>query len=97
MGLKGTQVVIPFRGEEKSYDHLKTAGDLGYIVPVRWDSRHKASIIRAMEYSNVVINLVGRNRDTRSFTMEETQIDAAALIAEVCHRLTYSTSFSFEV
>lgn len=50
--------MIPFRGEEKSYTHLKVMGDLGQIVPFKWDIRDRDSIREAMRYSNVVINLV---------------------------------------
>jgi len=83
LGSTGSQVVIPFRGEERSYNHLKVMGDLGQIVPVRWDCRDKDSIRRAVEHSNVVINCVGRRYDTRNFTMQEVHVDAARNIAEV--------------
>jgi len=68
LGNIGSQVVLPFRGEEKSYNHLKVSGDLGQIVPLRWDYKDKDSIRKVVEYSNVIINCVGRTYDTRNFT-----------------------------
>jgi NADH dehydrogenase (ubiquinone) 1 alpha subcomplex subunit 9 len=82
-GRVGSQVIIPFRGEEKSYTHMKVMGDLGQIVPIRWDIRDRESIREALKHSNVVVNLVGRRYDTRNFKMSEVHIDGAKRIAEV--------------
>eukprot|EP01111_Echinosteliopsis_oligospora_P000791 TRINITY_DN1093_c0_g1_i1.p1 TRINITY_DN1093_c0_g1~~TRINITY_DN1093_c0_g1_i1.p1 ORF type:complete len:333 (-),score=97.09 TRINITY_DN1093_c0_g1_i1:40-1038(-) len=78
----GITIILPFRGEEKSFRHMKMAGDLGQIVPVRWDSRDPESIQRAVAPANVVINLVSRFWETRNFTYEDTNIHAAQSIAE---------------
>lgn len=86
-GRIGTQTVIPYRGEESSYTHLKVMGDLGQIVPYKWDIRDKESIRQACKFSNVVVNVVGRTWDTRNFTMHETHVDGAARIAEVVKEL----------
>lgn len=36
LGRIGSQIVVPFRGEEEDYRHLKVMGDLGQIVPVKF-------------------------------------------------------------
>jgi len=87
LGRIGSQVVIPYRGDETSYTHLKVMGDLGQIVPFKWDTRDKDSIRQACKHSNVVINLVGRKWDTRNYTMREVHVDAAVKIAEVVKEL----------
>lgn len=79
--------MIPFRGEESSFNHLKVMGDLGQIVPMKWDCRDKDSIRRACEYSNVIINLTGRRWDTRNFTQKQVHVEAAKNIAEVAKEL----------
>ena len=33
----GLTVIVPFRGEEKSFRHLKVIGQVGQIVPTRID------------------------------------------------------------
>ncbi|KAL6076928.1 RmlD substrate binding domain [Balamuthia mandrillaris] len=81
LGKIGSQVVIPYRGEEKAYRHLKTMGDLGQIVPIWYAIRDYESVKRAMQHSNVVINLVGRNYETRNFTLEDVHVHGAATIA----------------
>jgi NADH dehydrogenase (ubiquinone) 1 alpha subcomplex subunit 9 len=79
----GAQIVIPFRGEDKCYAHLKTVGELGQVVPVRIDVRDKASLERAVSRSNVVINLMGREWETRNFKYDDVNRKAAIDIAEV--------------
>jgi len=83
----GSQVVVPFRGNEYAYSHLKVMGDPGQIIPFRWDIRDKESIRTACRKSNVIINLTGRKYDTRNFTMREVHVEAAATIAEVAKEL----------
>lgn len=46
-------------------------GDLGQIIFMEWDARNKDSIKRALEHSNVVINLVGREWETRNYHFED--------------------------
>eukprot|EP01127_Copromyxa_protea_P004846 TRINITY_DN14667_c0_g1_i1.p1 TRINITY_DN14667_c0_g1~~TRINITY_DN14667_c0_g1_i1.p1 ORF type:complete len:374 (-),score=92.57 TRINITY_DN14667_c0_g1_i1:83-1204(-) len=87
LGRHGSQVVLPFRGEESDYNHLKVMADLGQLVPLKWDSRDKDSIRRASEYSNVIINLVGSRWDTRNFTMKQAHVDSARNIAEVAKEM----------
>jgi NADH dehydrogenase (ubiquinone) 1 alpha subcomplex subunit 9 len=78
----GAQIVIPFRGEEKSYNHLKVIGDLGQVVPLRFDVRDMESIKRTVSHSNVVINLIGRFWETRNFSYHDVHVKAATAIAE---------------
>jgi len=58
-------VVIPYRCPEYDVDHLKLMGDLGQILFTPFYLRDEASIRKAMKYSNVVINLVGREWETK--------------------------------
>lgn len=67
----GSQVLVPFRGSEDSPRHLKLMGDLGQIVPMKYDPRDESSIKAVMAKSNVVINLIGREYETRNFSFED--------------------------
>ncbi len=42
--------------------HLRRMGDLGVAVPVPFSSRNDDSIKRAVENSDIVINLIGKVR-----------------------------------
>ncbi|KAF2078543.1 hypothetical protein CYY_000167 [Polysphondylium violaceum] len=79
----GIQVVIPFRGEEGSYRDLKVLGELGQVIPVRYDIRNEESIERAISHSNIVINMIGRQYETRNFSFEDIHIDGAERIAQI--------------
>eukprot|EP01112_Ceratiomyxa_fruticulosa_P007143 TRINITY_DN1845_c0_g1_i1.p1 TRINITY_DN1845_c0_g1~~TRINITY_DN1845_c0_g1_i1.p1 ORF type:complete len:366 (-),score=63.73 TRINITY_DN1845_c0_g1_i1:110-1207(-) len=78
----GCQVIVPFRGEESSYTHLKVLGDLGQIVPVRYSLRDPSSIQRTLAYSNIAVNLLGRWWETRNFSYDDVHWKAASDIAQ---------------
>ncbi|KAL6978745.1 hypothetical protein U1Q18_020411 [Sarracenia purpurea var. burkii] len=67
----GSQVLVPFRGSEDSHRHLKLMGDLGQIVPMKYNPRDENSIKAVMAKANVVINLIGREYETRNYSFEE--------------------------
>ncbi|XP_078182839.1 NAD(P)-binding Rossmann-fold superfamily protein [Carex rostrata] len=77
----GTQVLVPFRGSEDSHRHLKLMGDLGQIVPMKYNPRDESSIKAVMAKSNVVINLIGREYETRNYSFEEVNHGMAEQLA----------------
>ncbi|KAG6544334.1 hypothetical protein Mapa_014168 [Marchantia paleacea] len=70
----GSQVFVPYRGLEDEFKHLKLMGDLGQVVPIKYDARDEDSIKAAMASSNVVINLIGRDYETSNFSFEELNV-----------------------
>jgi len=83
LGKQGTQVVIPHRGEAYNLRYLKLTGDLGQVLFVPINIRDEKSLYKAMKYSNVVINLIGKSNDTRNYSMEEVNVTAARNIARI--------------
>ncbi|KAI3857103.1 hypothetical protein MKX03_000963 [Papaver bracteatum] len=77
----GSQVLVPFRGSEDSHRHLKLMGDLGQIVPMKYDPRDEDSIKAVMAKANVVINLIGREYETRNYSFEEVNHHMAEQLA----------------
>ncbi|XP_064395625.1 NADH dehydrogenase [ubiquinone] 1 alpha subcomplex subunit 9, mitochondrial-like [Halichondria panicea] len=84
LGRVGSQVVVPYRGDEHDYRYLKPMGDLGQIVFVKYDLRDPESVYKAVKHSNVVINLVGRDYETRNFSFTDVNVNGARTIAEAC-------------
>lgn len=70
----GSQVFVPYRGLEDDFKHLKLMGDLGQVVPVKYDIRDEESIRATMARSNVIINLIGRDFETHNFRFEELNV-----------------------
>ncbi|PWA36538.1 NAD(P)-binding domain-containing protein [Artemisia annua] len=79
----GSQVLVPFRGSEDSPRHLKLMGDLGQIVPMKYNPRDENSIKAVMAKANVVINLIGREYGTRNYSLEEVNHHMAAQLAKI--------------
>ncbi|XP_029010658.1 NADH dehydrogenase [ubiquinone] 1 alpha subcomplex subunit 9, mitochondrial [Betta splendens] len=82
LGRIGSQIVIPHRCDQYDLMYLKPMGDLGQIIFMEWDARNKDSIKKALEHSNVVINLVGREWETRNYGFEDIFVSIPQHIAK---------------
>ncbi|XP_062079602.1 NADH dehydrogenase [ubiquinone] 1 alpha subcomplex subunit 9, mitochondrial [Humulus lupulus] len=79
----GSQVLVPFRGSEDSHRHLKLMGDLGQIVPMKYDPRDESSVKAVMAKANVVVNLIGKDYETRNYSFEEVNHFMAEQLATI--------------
>ncbi|KAI9505642.1 putative NADH2 dehydrogenase 40K chain [Coemansia spiralis] len=80
---EGTKVIVPYRGLTEYIRHLKPTGDLGMIIPTEFDLRNPKQIEECVRYSDVVINLIGRNYETKNFSFDQVHVEGAQRIAEV--------------
>ncbi|KAL3154426.1 hypothetical protein ABBQ32_013898 [Trebouxia sp. C0010 RCD-2024] len=81
----GSQVVMPYRCDDLDVQHLRTMGDLGQMVQVKsFDARDDDSIRHLIHRSNLVINLIGIQKETMNWSFQETHVDVAARIAQAC-------------
>ncbi|XKL61480.1 hypothetical protein PGB90_008537 [Kerria lacca] len=93
LGKYGTQVtlkfsvIIPYRHELYSSFENKTAGDLGQIYFSEFCLNDDDSIRKCMKYSDVVINLIGKDHDTWNYTLEQVNIEGARKIAKICKEM----------
>ncbi|XP_044533201.1 NADH dehydrogenase [ubiquinone] 1 alpha subcomplex subunit 9, mitochondrial [Gracilinanus agilis] len=83
LGRMGSQVIVPYRCEPYDFTYLRPMGDLGQIIFLEWNAKDKSSIQRALEHSNVVINLIGRDWETRNFDFTDVFADIPESIAQV--------------
>ncbi|XP_028414034.1 NADH dehydrogenase [ubiquinone] 1 alpha subcomplex subunit 9, mitochondrial-like [Dendronephthya gigantea] len=81
LGRVGSQVVIPYRGNEYDYNQLKVMGDLGQLLFFEYHLQDTNSVADMMKHSNVVINLIGKNFPTRNFSFDECHVEGARTIA----------------
>ncbi|XP_023681714.2 NADH dehydrogenase [ubiquinone] 1 alpha subcomplex subunit 9, mitochondrial [Paramormyrops kingsleyae] len=82
LGRIGSQIVIPHRCDQYDIMYLRPMADLGQIIFMEWDARDKESIRRALAHSNVVINLVGREWETRNYRFEDVNVTVPQQIAK---------------
>lgn len=87
LGKIGSQVVIPYRGEESAQRHLKILGDLGQIVPLQCDVYNPESIEEVISRSNVVVNLIGKRWKTANFSLEHVNAHIPANIAKIAKKV----------
>ncbi|XP_036373699.1 NADH dehydrogenase [ubiquinone] 1 alpha subcomplex subunit 9, mitochondrial [Megalops cyprinoides] len=82
LGRMGSQIVVPHRCDQYDIMYLRPMGDLGQIIFLEWDARNKETIKQAMAHSNVVINLVGREWETRNYRFEDIYVSIPQAIAK---------------
>lgn len=82
LGKTGTQLILPYRGDFYPVQRLKLVGDLGQVLFHPYHLFDEASLDKAVRHSNVVINLVGRDWETRNFSFEDVHVTGAQKIAE---------------
>ena len=80
----GSQVIVPYRGDELDFRHLKVSGDLGQVVPSFYAIRDADRLRRLVESSDIVVNLVGRDYETSNFKFDDVHVTAAANVARAC-------------
>ncbi|KAJ2712158.1 Protein-lysine N-methyltransferase efm5 [Coemansia spiralis] len=80
---EGTKVIVPYRGLAEYIRHLRPTGDLGMVIPMEFDLRNPKQIEECVRYSDVVINLIGRNYETKNFSLEQVHVEGARRIAEI--------------
>ncbi|CAH2011910.1 unnamed protein product [Acanthoscelides obtectus] len=75
------RIIIPYRGDNYDPFRLKVMGDLGQIYFHPYHLRDEESILKCMKYSNVVINLVGRDWETKNFKFDDVHAEGARMLA----------------
>jgi len=83
LGKTGSQIIIPYRSDPYFVKDLKLAGDLGQVLFLPFHLQDEESLAKAMKYSNVVINLIGRDWETRNFSFNDVHVEGARTIARV--------------
>lgn len=69
------------RGDSSDVGRLKLVGDLGQVLFHFYSVNDMDSIRKAIKYSNVVVNLVGRDWETKNFKFNDVHVEGARNIA----------------
>lgn len=83
LGKIGTQLILPHRCDFYDVQRLKVVGDLGQVILTRFDIRDEESIAKCVRHSNVVINLIGREYETKNFTYHDVHVEGARRLARI--------------
>lgn len=81
LGKEGSQLIIPYRGDPWDVRSIKLVGDLGQVLFQEIDIKNPDSIKKAIQYSNIVINVMGSDYETSNFSYEDVNVNAARFIA----------------
>lgn len=62
-------------------------GDLGQVLFHPFELKDEDSIRQAVKYSNVVINLVGRDWETKNFSFDDVNVKGARRLARISREM----------
>lgn len=74
-------MIIPYAGSNYEPFRLKLCGDLGQVYFHPFCLKDENSILKVVKYSNVVINLVGRDWETKNFSFDDVHAEGARRLA----------------
>lgn len=80
-GKIGSQLIFPYRADHHEALRLRLVGDLGQTNFQFYELGDEQAIRKAIKYSNVVVNLVGRDWETNNFKFDDVHVDGARRIA----------------
>ncbi|XP_063236665.1 NADH dehydrogenase [ubiquinone] 1 alpha subcomplex subunit 9, mitochondrial [Bacillus rossius redtenbacheri] len=83
LGKIGTQVIVPYRGDHYDVLRLKMVGDLGQVLFLPFHLQDDTSIRKALKYSTVAVNLIGRDWETKNFSFDDVHVDGARRLARL--------------
>jgi uncharacterized protein YbjT (DUF2867 family) len=95
---EGTQCIVPFRGDDMEWRHLRVSGDYGVVVPTPFSPRDEDSMRRATEGSDIVINLMSKDWETMHYlpmltncSFDFTNVELAERVAKIAVEQGVST------
>ncbi|XP_050722577.1 NADH dehydrogenase [ubiquinone] 1 alpha subcomplex subunit 9, mitochondrial-like [Eriocheir sinensis] len=87
LGKIGSQIIIPYRGDHYDVLRLKMVGDLGQVLFIPYHLCDEDAIRKAVKHSNIVINLVGRDWETRNFSFDKVHVEGSHRLAHICKEM----------
>ncbi|XP_023331840.1 NADH dehydrogenase [ubiquinone] 1 alpha subcomplex subunit 9, mitochondrial-like [Eurytemora carolleeae] len=87
LGKNGSQMIFPYRGDHYKMMRLKVVGDLGQVLFCPFELKDEESIRNAVKHSNIVINLIGRDMETRNFSYTDVNVNGPETIARICKEM----------
>ena len=87
MGKTGTQMIIPYKGAFYDSQRLKVCGDLGQVLFTPFNLKDEESIRKAMKYSDIVVNCIGREYETRNFKFKDVNVTGPATLARIAREM----------
>jgi len=78
----GSHVIVPYRDDGWKVKEQKCLGALGKVNLVPLEMSDEATVHRALAKSNVVINLIGSDIDTRNYSIRDTNVNCTYRIAK---------------
>lgn len=83
LGKSGSQIVIGYRGSRYDEEKMRVAGGLGQIYYSHYHLKDEKSLYEAMKYSNIVVNTIGKESETRNFSFNDVHVEGPRRMARI--------------
>mmetsp|Transcript_12059 Transcript_12059/g.13868 ORF Transcript_12059/g.13868 Transcript_12059/m.13868 type:complete len:363 (-) Transcript_12059:388-1476(-) len=90
LGRSGNSLVVATQGDDMGWRHLKPLADYGKLVPSYMNMRDEDSVRKAIQGSDVVVNLQGKHYETKhavpgiyNWKFEDIHVKAAETLARI--------------
>lgn len=83
LGKSGAQLVIGYRGSRYDEEKIRVAAGLGQMFYAHYHMKDEKSLEEAMKYSNIVINLTGKQNETANFTFNDIHVEGPRRMARI--------------
>ena len=87
LGNAGAQVVIAYRGSRYDDEKMRICGGLGQIFYSHYHLKDENSLREAMKYSNIVVNTIGKENETRNFSFNEVHVEGPRRMARIAREV----------
>lgn len=79
-------MILPHRSDFYFSRRLKLCGDLGQVLFHPFHLQDEESIYKSLKYSNVVVNLIGKDWPTKNFSYNDVHVEGARRIAKIAKK-----------
>ena len=83
LGASGSQIVIGYRDSRYNAEKRRVSGGLGQIYYSPYHLKDEKTLHEAMKHSNIVINTIGKETETRNFSLEDVHIEGPRRMARI--------------
>lgn len=87
LGRAGTQMVLGYRGSRYDEEKMRVCGGLGQIYFAHYHLKDEQSLYDAMQHSDVVINCIGKENETRNFSFDEVHVEGPRRMARIAREV----------
>lgn len=87
LGKAGAQMVLGYRGAGYREEKSKMAAGVGQMYLAKYHLKDEDSLYEAMKHSNIVINCIGKENETKNFSFNDVHVEGPRRMARIAREI----------